>query len=86
MKKIISCNIHDHFEIACMRRSLITLTLHNGSMIEGQAIDLVTKNKNEFICLKTPNQEAETKEIKQINLLEINTLKVHPSEEVIQVS
>ena len=55
-------------------------------MIEGQAIDLVTKDKNEFICLKAPNQEAETKEIKQINLLEINTLKVHPSEEVIQVS
>ena len=81
MKKIISCNIHDHFEIACMRRSKIALTLHNGSVVEGQAIDLVTKDKNEFIYLKVQDQEVE-----QINLLEIKTLRVHPAEEIIQVS
>jgi len=81
MTKIIKCNVHDYFEIACMHRSQITLTLDNGKTVQGHAIDLVTKNKNEFIHLLT----AEKIE-KHINLLEIDTLKIKGSEELIYIS
>ncbi len=81
MTKIISCHIHDHFEIACMRRSEITLRLHNSNVIKGQAFDLETKNKNEFICLTSTDNKKE-----RINLLEINTLQIGNSKELIQVS
>ena len=81
MTKIISCNIHDHFEIACMHRSQINLVLHDGTTVKGQAIDLVTKNKNEFICLTTADNQKE-----RINLLEINTLQIADSKELIRVS
>ena len=81
MTKIISCNIHDHFEIACMHRSEISLVLHDGTTVKGQAVDLTTKNKNEFICLKTEGNQKE-----RINLLEINTLQIGDSKELIHVS
>ena len=81
MTKIIRCSVHDHFEIACMHRSKITLSLHNGDVIKGQAIDLITENKNEFICLKSNDNEKE-----RINLLEINTLQVDGSKSLIHVS
>ena len=81
MTKIISCNIHDHFEIACMRRSQITLSLHNGHTVTGNAVDLITKNKSEFISL-----DLEDKRNERINLLEINTLQISGSEELIKVS
>ena len=81
MTKIISCNVHDHFEIACMRRSKITLSLHNGQIIKGQAVDLITKNKNEFIYLTTQENEE-----KHINLLNINTLQIEESDDLIHIS
>jgi len=81
MPKIINCNVHDHFEIACMHRSKITLCLHTGEIIQGRAVDLITTNKNEFIKINLENKTD-----KSINLLEINTLKVDNSEELIKVS
>ena len=81
MTKIISCNVHDHFEIACMHRSKITLSLHDGQIIKGQAVDLITKNKNQFIYLTTQENENE-----HINLLDINTLKIEGSDNLIHIS
>ena len=85
MKKIISCNIHDYFEIACMRKSTITLTLHDGNIIKGQAVDLITKNKSEFICL-TSNSSNDKQENKRINLLDIHTLEIDGDSSIITVS
>ena len=82
--KIISCAIHDHFEIACMRASKITLELHNGQRLDGIAKDLETKNKNELLHLQiTTEQQAET--IK-INLLDIKTLNIAGNDTTIAVS
>ena len=81
MNKIISCNIHDYFEIACMRKATITLMLHDGVTIRGQAVDLITENKSEFICLASDKNEN-----KRINLLDINTLEIDGDRPVIQVS
>lgn len=79
MKKIISCNMHDYFEIACMRQSQITLTLHDSTIAKGQAIDLITENKSEYVCLKN-----KTHDNKRINLLDIDTLEV--DDKVIHIS
>ena len=64
-----------------MHRSHISLILHDGSSIKGQAVDLITKNKNEFICLTTASNQKE-----RINLLEINTLQIGDAKELIHVS
>jgi len=72
MRKIINCNVHDHFEIACMRQSVIQLTLHDGREIIGRAKDLVTKNKSEFIFLEIDNQDDN----ERINLTDIHTLTI----------
>lgn len=68
-----------------MRQSTITLTLHDGNIIKGQAVDLITENKNEFICL-TSNSSNDKQENKRINLLDINTLEIDGEKSVITVS
>jgi len=78
--KIISCAIHDHFEIACMRASKINLVLHDGQCFNGVAKDLETKNKLEFLHLET------NKEIVKIDLLTIKTLQFNGDDTIITVS
>ena len=82
MKKIISCDVHDHFEIACMRQSEVSLKLHNGQIITGRAKDLVTENKVEYVCLEITDQEQH----ERINLIDINTLTIKGSDSPIMIS
>ena len=82
MKKIISCDVHDHFEIACMRRSEVSVTLHNAKTINGYAKDLITKNKMEYFCITITDQDQD--EI--INLIDINTLRVKGIDATVKVS
>jgi len=82
MKKIINCNVHDHFEIACMRQSYVSLKLHNGQLISGRAKDLITENKSEYFYLDSANPEQE----KRINLIDINTLTIEGSKTPIIIS
>ena len=83
MANIIACHVHDYFEIACMRRSHIVLTLHDGRVIKGTAIDLLTEDKNEFVCLKCNAGKAN---LEQVNLLDIDTLHISDSDSHIKVS
>jgi len=80
--KIISCDIHDHFEIACMRRSQIFITMHNGQEHSGVAQDLETKDKHELLHLKKNDEEN----ILKIDLLDIKTLQIEGNTTVIAVS
>ena len=82
MKKIISCDVHDHFEIACMRQSEVSLKLHNGQIITGRAKDLVTENKAEYVCLEITGQEQH----ERINLIDINALTIKGSDNPILIS
>ncbi len=47
MKTMISCDVHDYFEIVCMRKSQITITLHSGQKISGEASNIIADNKRE---------------------------------------
>jgi len=82
MARIIDCHVHDHFEIACMRRSNVILTLHDGTIVTGLALDLLVKDKKEFISL----DPCEGSEMRHINLTDIYTLRVSGTHTLIKVS
>ena len=68
MAKIIKCDLHDHFEIACMRKSKLTLELSNGETVSGIAIDLEVKKGIENLILKVGDGQH------KINLVDIDVL------------
>lgn len=48
---MISCELHDYIEIACMQQLPIRLTLKSGTTLEGSALDTQRNNKGEE-CIK----------------------------------
>ena len=82
MNKIISCDIHDHFEIACMRRAKVTAVMHNAESHSGIAVDLETKNKREYLHLQKEGDQS----VLKIDLLDIKTLQFDGDDTLIQVS
>ncbi|MCP5209311.1 MAG: transcriptional regulator [Hahellaceae bacterium] len=84
MEKIIACDIHDYFEIACMRSLAVGLLLHSGDSVEGRAKDLITKDRKEFLVLALGNPPSH--QTKVIPLLEIKELVFIDEAKVIPVS
>ncbi len=80
MADVIKCDIYDHFEIACMRRSEVSLELHSGETINGVAHNLLTKDSKEFLIVKRDEGEHE------INLKDIDILEFVKSGERVRVS
>jgi len=80
-KTLIRCDIHDHFELACMHRSQLTLNMHDGTQHNGIAVDLETKNKVEYLHLKT-NANV----IDKVNLLDIKSIRVDNSKDSIEIN
>ncbi len=54
--KPIACHLYDHFEIACLHRYDISLTLRDGSTCVGQAIDTAVEDGQEFLLLLSNDQ------------------------------
>lgn len=50
--KVISCDLHDYFEIVCMRQSKIKIDL-SGISTDGVALDIVVKENGENILIET---------------------------------
>lgn len=71
MKAVIRCDIHDHFEIACMHRAKILLKLRKskGSVIQGHAETILQKQGQEYLVYSTGAR------FQQINLNLIRTLE-----------
>ncbi|MDE3272333.1 Rho-binding antiterminator [Pseudoalteromonas sp. G4] len=69
MTKRISCDLHDYFEIVCMRQSNIRITIKGNVTYQGKAVDLKTLQGTELIEV----QLADGK-IKRINIAEVITL------------
>jgi Rho-binding antiterminator len=70
MEKLIACEIHDYFEAACTHQFELQLSLLNGSIQTGKALDIVSKNKQEFLILQQQGNQLE------INLPEIDSVTV----------
>lgn len=69
MTKRISCDLHDYFEIVCMRQSNILITIKGNVTYQGKAVDLKTLQGTELIEVQLADGE-----IKRINIAEVITL------------
>lgn len=68
---MISCDLHDYIEIACMFRYPIKLTLQSGEMIEGTALDTVL-NEHKDECIKVAvNGNERLVILTELELLEV---------------
>lgn len=70
----ISCELHDYLEIACLYGYQIRLTLKNGQLVEGKAIDTLTStDKREYLVIENEQkQPIETREIQNLQVLTPN--------------
>ena len=63
---LISCDLHDHIEVACMYGYQVRLILKDQSIVEGKAKDILTgAQKREYLLLET---EAGSQQIELISL------------------
>ena len=81
MSKLIACDIHDYFEIACMRKEKVQIKSKDfDNVLEGVAIDIVVKERQEFLVVESQNERL------SLNLNGIQTLTFCSSGESIQIS
>lgn len=70
----ISCELHDYLEIACLYHYLVKITLKNGQVIEGKAIDTLTSpEKIEYLIVQADNkQQIELNHLAKMQVLTAN--------------
>lgn len=69
MTKRISCDLHDYFEIVCMRQSNIRTTVKGNVTYQGKAVDLKTHQGVEWLEVQLTDGE-----MKRINIAEVISL------------
>lgn len=72
MKTMICCDVHDYFEIVCMRKSHITITMHSDEKVSGEASDIVLNQEKQECLLMMINDVLHS-----IILTEIKHLYAH---------
>lgn len=71
---IISCDLHDYLEVACMYGYQIQLTLNDHQIIEGKAINtMTTADKHEFLVIDNDHGHGQKE---QIELNQIRKMQV----------
>ena len=69
-KNVISCELHDFVEVACMYGYQVKLILKNEQTIEGKAVDIVqSADKRECLVLDSGSKQ-------QIDLMELSKMQV----------
>ncbi len=69
-KDVISCELHDFVEVACMYKYQLRLTLKNGEVIEGKAIDILSVNQQERLVVDDSGEK------KQVDLMVLAKMQV----------
>lgn len=69
-KDVISCELHDFVEVACMYKYQLRLTLKNGEVIEGKAIDILSINQQERLVVDDSGEK------KQVDLMVLAKMQV----------
>lgn len=68
MTKPIACDLHDYLEIACLYGYRVKLTLKDGRVVEGKAVDTVTAaDKHEYLALDS--EQVETRCLAKLKVL-----------------
>ncbi len=71
MNRLISCQLHDYIEIACMYGYRLRLTLKDRQMIEGKAVDTwVDAEKREYLILEECREELQI-ELNRLDKMEV---------------
>lgn len=69
-QKILSCDLHDYIEIACMYNYKLRVSQLDDSMIEGVAKDTkTTSDKTEYMVLSVGDKDVDI-ELTQIKTIE----------------
>lgn len=54
---IISCDLHDYVELACMHNYRVQLTLKDRQVVTGKAMDIVTAEHREYLVVGEGDQQ-----------------------------
>lgn len=66
----ISCELHDYVEVVCMYSYQLKLTLKDGRIIEGKAVDITNSpEKREYLMIDSGTQQ-------QVDLTELAKMEV----------
>ena len=70
----ISCELHDFIEVACMYGYQVQLTLKDGQVLEGKAVDIMTsKEKREYLIINNgQEQQVELTQLTKTSVLTQN--------------
>jgi Rho-binding antiterminator len=83
---LISCELHDYIEVACMYGYQVKLFLQDQLFIEGKAKDILTDaEKREFLLIETGSGSQQV-ELVLLEKIQILTPNAKFSEIVFQVS
>ncbi len=71
MKNNISCDAHDYFEIACMRRSQVKVTAKSNKKYSGIATNIKLINKQEYLLISDGmnTQQILLSDVKQLEAI-----------------
>ena len=79
---MISCDLHDYIEIACMYKYHVKLMLADGSVIEGVCIDtLYNELKQECVKVVIKNQELD---IELETILKMQAMTINPHFDLVE--
>ncbi len=70
---LISCELHDYLEIACMYGYRVKLTLKDQQIIEGKALDLLTTVEKQEYLLIDNGQEHHNIELNKLSKMQVLT-------------
>ena len=71
--KILSCDLHDYLEIACMYAYQVELELNEGQKCTGKPLTTITSEQKEYLLFRSDT--APDKELK-LGVLEIKSMRV----------
>jgi len=68
-KDVISCELHDFVEVACMYGYQLRLILKSGDTIEGKAVDIESVDKRELLVIDNGGKQ-------QVDLMTLAKMEV----------
>lgn len=68
---MIRCDQHDYLEIACLYSYRLRLTMQDGQVFEGQAKDIASVDRREYLIIDHDGQrlEIEVERLKSLSVL-----------------
>ncbi|WP_031435528.1 Rho-binding antiterminator [Methylomarinum vadi] len=72
MTQLISCQLHDYIEITCLYGYRVRLTLKNGEIVEGKAVDTAVDEERREYLLMDNGSRVELNRLSRLEVLSAN--------------